>query len=495
MKTKLLALLLLAGMLFSAVACAKSKGGNKTISSEGDGTGTSVSDSETEQPPIIPEDLRFDGMSYVALCRMHNSFFEDEIFIEEDNARGDALNEALYTKMLLTEERFGITISKVEQADMYAMNDRIRTDIQSGDPSYNIIAHFVYHAPALALEGQLYNWYDVPYVSESLQRNSEWWPSSLVDMSTINDQLYFVSGDVAISALKTLNVLFMNKTVAADKNIEGIYDTVRNGDWTLDEFISTVTTVTEDLNGDSIYDDNDLYGFATHYFDHYFATFDIPIVKETSDGQLEMAVYTERFVDTYDKLYDLFHNYDAVYSPSKIMNDKSITAKLFMEDKLLFMGHLTHQADVLRDMKSEYNILPWPKYDDNQAEYQTVSHNNYSTFCVPISVGEEELEMVGAVTEYMAQKSYTEVTPVYKEVVLKYKYSTDDNNREMLDIVFDSIIFDFGITYSYVISDVGFLYRNIYKNSESISNLYYGNVDAYNIALVDIINKFSMMGD
>jgi len=45
----------------------------------------------------------------------------------------------------------------------------------------------------------------------------------------------------------------------------------------------------------------------------------------------------------------------------------------------------------------------------------------------------------------MTRDTYTEIVPLYKEVLLKTKYSRDAESSEMLDIIFSTIQFDPGI--------------------------------------------------
>ena len=53
--------------------------------------------------------------------------------------------------------------------------------------------------------------------------------------------------------------------------------------------------------------------------------------------------------------------------------------------------------------------------------------------------------MSGAIIEAMAAKSMYTLTPAYYDVQLKYRDSHDDESGEMLDIIIDSISFEFGL--------------------------------------------------
>ena len=107
---KIITAFLLLAVLISAVACVgqENEGDGETSESGAVPNGTAGT---TEADPILPDGLRFDGKSYVALCRMHNSYFEDEIVIEA--GENEPVSEAHYNRMLDVESRFGVTVGKV----------------------------------------------------------------------------------------------------------------------------------------------------------------------------------------------------------------------------------------------------------------------------------------------------------------------------------------------------------------------------------------------
>lgn len=54
-------------------------------------------------------------------------------------------------------------------------------------------------------------------------------------------------------------------------------------------------------------------------------------------------------------------------------------------------------------------------------------------------------ENVGLLLEAMSIHSHYNLLETYKEVMLKTKYSRDNESEDMLDIIFNSIWFEFGI--------------------------------------------------
>ena len=54
--------------------------------------------------------------------------------------------------------------------------------------------------------------------------------------------------------------ILFNKELHAQYNLENLYQMVYDGRWTLDQFAQLCKTVTEDMNQDSVMDQNDRYG-------------------------------------------------------------------------------------------------------------------------------------------------------------------------------------------------------------------------------------------
>ncbi|MBQ4137301.1 MAG: hypothetical protein IJD67_04240, partial [Clostridia bacterium] len=90
----------------------------------------------------------------------------------------------------------------------------------------------------------------------------------------------------------------------------------------------------------------------------------------------------------------------------------------------------------MREMSDDFGILPFPKWDEAQEEYITLSHNSATTVCIPISVDTEKAnEEVSAAIEALASESYRRVTIAYYETALKAAYNRDDQSAQMIDII------------------------------------------------------------
>ena len=70
----------------------------------------------------------------------------------------------------------------------------------------------------------------------------------------------------------------------------------------------------------------------------------------------------------------------------------------------------------------------------------------------------DDPEFVGIITEALAAESYKSVVPAYYDVVLKTKASRDEDSAEMIDLIRDTIIIDFGYIHSTALNTVGHLF-------------------------------------
>ena len=100
---------------------------------------------------------------------------------------------------------------------------------------------------------------------------------------------------------------------------------------------------------------------------------------------------SERTVDVYNKVVSMWKN-DAFYFGESMdeedytINTESANAQsAFMNDDLLFFGGQLRSTEQFRDMKGDFTIIPFPKYDEEQEDY--VSGNfGVCYFAIPLSV-------------------------------------------------------------------------------------------------------------
>ena len=121
-----------------------------------------------------------------------------------------------------------------------------------------------------------------------------------------------------------------------------------------------------------------------------------------------------------------------------------LTDTYFQDDQALFADHTFYSACLLRDMASDFGIIPFPKFDEAQERYGSVAEAGSRITTVPAVV--KDTELVGAVLEMMHYLSYRDVIPAYYETTLKQKVSRDSVSAQMLDLILENIYYDLGAT-------------------------------------------------
>jgi hypothetical protein len=95
-----------------------------------------------------------------------------------------------------------------------------------------------------------------------------------------------------------------------------------------------------------------------------------------------------------------------------------------------------------------FGILPAPKYDEIQDGYHSFVSTLYATsVAVPVSATDKEMSSI--ITQAMCEASTDTTKNAYFEVILKLRKIQDNESEEMLDIIFDSRVYDLGVAYAW----------------------------------------------
>ena len=116
---------------------------------------------------------------------------------------------------------------------------------------------------------------------------------------------------------------------------------------------------------------------------------------------------------------------------------------MFSEGKALFMDMSFFFIEELREMETDFGIIPYPKYDENQSSYAT-RLCYYMPTVVPITITGERLDRAGVMLEALAYEYASNVVPAYYEIALKTKAARDEESQGMLDIIFNNRVIDLG---------------------------------------------------
>ena len=305
------------------------------------------------------------------------------------------------------------------------------------------------------------------------------------------DTMYYLAGDLTITGIAGGQAIFFNKRMFEELNPnDDLYQLVWDGKWTVDAMYDYVAAAWEDTNSSGETDNGDIVGFnvgvldsaADGTMDSWVAAMGLRVTTNI-DGIPQLTFYNERSVAAFEKLQRLHGDNPGTLAGGSSANPDST----FSLGMALFNRSSLNSGSGLREMTDPYGVIPLPKYDEEQENYQTTSDNTVSLVVVLSSVPAEKAEVVGATLELMAANSYKKVTPAYYEIVLKSKYSNDPRDAEMYDFILGTYVYTFGFIYgSASIASIWNIFRNM---AGDFAQQYEANATKYETALETLIDK------
>ncbi len=476
---KRISLILSALFIFSVLlgACQNSSGGvNANLTSADTDAETTEADARNAIPDNLPA-TDFEGREF----RIYSST-ERETTFYADEQNADVVNDAIITAIGITEERFDVDIVNIDSGgDDVKHNEKIRTSINVGDDTFDVAENHDALSGGLAVQGLLLNLYKMP----NLDFSKPWWPSNAVESLTYRDQMYLASSNISYRGFQQTRVLFFNKNLMADRNMEEPYTYVFDGTWTLDKFISMTKDLYEDLNGNSKVDNEDLFGYVAKgpiycYLEQYHLT----PVQKTDDGELILGINNDRTVTLVGKMYDLLHG-----SAGGTIKDYSTTEKMFSSEHALFaFGEISDASLKYRYTEVNYGIVMQPKLDEAQEKYYAEYTDRF--FLFPVTT--KDINFSTIIFEAMSAEGYKKIFPAYYEIALKQKYTYDNESMRVLDIINDARVIDFSYVYC---NDINNMLNTLFFStpSKDFASLYAKNEKNLNKKLKEITKSYEKL--
>lgn len=423
-------------LCFAFVACDKKK------TSGGGAANLDIADSD--EPLELPE-IDFGGAEFRILSA-GNQAINDFDYQEESSL---PLDNAQYKRKLAVEEVYGVTITEdVETGYSSASSGKpgpgynaVNTAVASGSANYDLCLIAGYDVSQLASIGYL----DDMNAIGNIDLTKSWWDQNATNSLSINDVVFFTTGEITVSDNRAAFCLMFNKKLLNEYGLESPYDLVNDGKWTIENFGSLCKTVSEDLNSDGVYDQNDRYGLLV---------WDDSIVGMVNaagercctineNGKLELTFYNETTLDALTQYANIAYDKQYALTYQRYVSSAST---LWQNDQALFFTSLIGNMPSYREMESDFGILPYPKLNESQEKhYTTIAPYNSQFICVPLYVN--DLEMTGVITEALAFYGKHIVTPALYDVTLIGQSARDAESEEMLDIIFDNLVYDIGYYY------------------------------------------------
>lgn len=409
-------------------------------------TGAPETENQTEEGGLV---LNLPALDYNKQeITIHTRGDEDpikEIGLTED---GTALSSELYERTCMVEERLNVVLNASVQNSWSQYNTSInslRNSIQNGEGTFDLIAGWSCRIPVLASEGLFYNLNQFEYFDSS----EEWWSQSMVSSLTINDRMFFATGDISTSYMDGAFAVIFNQRLAWDYGYDysTFYDVVSAGEWTIDYLYSLTKDLYDDKNGNDSRDQGDIFGLLlkeSYNTQAFWSGSEICIIPNDGVNTPEISFDVERIQNVYDKVYNLIMNSEgAVLNTSTPIVDDVIA--YFSEGGSVFLLQTLGNLSSLTNMEDDYGVLPVPKYDEAQTSYHSHLHA-CTLWSVPMDA--KDPEMSAAVMTALGYYSNQYVVEPHYEKLLKTRYVKDTESGYMIDLIYDSIYMNFDSIYN-----------------------------------------------
>ena len=430
-------------------------------------TETETVDERILIPDNLPE-MTFEGRSYRLLQNESaNSGFKDCAFAED--LTGEGVNDAVYNRNVRIEDRFNVTIEDVSiPGDVM---DALAKTVNAGTSDYDTFYNGAVGTGMLVKNNYFINLNNLDYIDF----NQPWWNPSTANDLTVNDVCFLAIGDSVMSSIAYTYCVVYDKVAAENHQLEDPYEVVKDGRWTIDYVKKMAEQVAQDLDGNGTWDLNDYYGFAVTNgspANTFLWSFGLKIYTRQPNGEMKYTFFSERTIDCMNTLVDFYlGNHKGIRANKEVNAENDIST--FINQKTLFARASVDQLTQLGDYENEYGVIPYPKYDEMQEDYYSMSDGGHSAIGVPNSP--LDYDFVGIMIEAICAETYKTVTPAYLDVCLKTRYSSSPEDAEMIDLCVRNCVFDFGYIYD-AWNGVSFVPQTLVKSNKSDFASYYAKL-------------------
>lgn len=443
MKRSLSLILALLMMLSAFTSCSSASSGDAADTAVNSPAAEETSPAETE--PELSDDIEPMDFEQYSFTILTSSTTTQHTITAINEQNGDVLNEAMYNRTQQIAEKYNIIFNDDYIAgDSNAALDAFTNSQAAGDQAYDLAMLLERRAFALTNQGYFTDIGSLKYVN----LEKPYWFKGVNDTINFTDKTYLSYGAANLGMYDMTHVLCFNQKMIADLQLESPYNLVLEGTWTIDRMKTMGETAMLDVDGDGTWGENDIYGLvgATNALPmNFLAAARQRTIENHGDGNIENMLETNpKIEEIFTYVSDMCWQTGFWYTKTTDSNNYWRTESHFQEDRALFADHTFYSTISLRDMVSDFGIVPFPKYTEDQQEYGVMVEAGSRTMTVPANVANPDLS--GAVLETLHFLSHRDVMPAYYEVTLKQKVSRDSLSAQMFDIIRDSICYDLGMT-------------------------------------------------
>ncbi len=496
---RIISLLLVLVMLLSFAACQTTP---VDPVDTGDATDSTTPEETTtaDNADVQTGELYFNAADYIP----QEKFDGEEIYVWVDGAdtsydvpedryiEGDVVMDAVLERNQKLMDTYDVVFNWNMDWAGYRDQAALRQSILAGD-EYDLLAGPATYVNPQIVYGAFYDLANNEYIDLA----QPWWMQKANDTLKIFDKQYTATGYFDLMTIKRIDVMFFSGPMVLDYHLGDIYDVVKAGDWTWEKLLEYSEIVSEDVNQDGIYDENDKYGLSGRWdlWSAETATIGYQFVSLDENGDYVVTGVTDDLLEIHEKVYPFITESNQYFSRytygvhPRFPSDLNTTARqMFTNNQILFFHDqlgITSRDD-LREY-GEYGILPSPKYLEGQEDYGSASTAYVSGICTTTG----DLKISSIIYEALQLESYNIVRPAYIVNALSYKYLSDPQAVDMLNLIFKNVTTDW--SYNFGNAGVGTELCDSLATQKYLGSHFQKNKNAMEAKLKDFVNSINDM--
>lgn len=454
---------------------------------------------------FVYADSFFDGQSVVFYCSEYASspYNVVQFSYDEENA-GNVVNDAVLERNNRIEQDLGIKIvAKVLDGNNYGRTtDDLGTLVLGDSVDFDVVCESVDRMLAIAAEGIFQP------LNELIDITNPWWDTEAIESISIANKVYFVMGDAILSDGDHSYLTLYNKNLYAENgtltDMGNIYDIVRDGKFTFDTFY-TMSKAVAQPDTDGGWSFNSTYGCcaSTAVATVLLNGAGMALAEKTADGGVIFTIDGESEMRCFDEIYDILMEqgttvlaHNCIGMPGASVSSKygfGELGEIFSNGNALFYittcSTITNLKTSTQERDFDFGVVPIPKYTEDQEYYYSQINMYHSTVMgIPIS-NTENLEATKVAMEALGYYN-KDVINAYYVTTLQLQAVDEDDDAEMLDLIFSHLYYDIGTIYNW--GGIGDVYANcMYTSSKTLTSRWAAIESAAQAALNEDLELFA----
>lgn len=438
---------------------------SKTTSSssgESAGTTTSATESGTTVPGGSAEltgkekhpdfmDVNFGGKTFnFAVSKGWSGGWDNYEIYAEATGSDNLITEAIINRNAVVESLYNCKIRDTKTDDPSGL---LNNEVALGTSNYDFLMQLWYGVRESCMN----------IANLDIDLSHSWWNQEYIEAMSFDYNgkkvIHSLSGKFNLIMYDSIVSLFVDMDIydrarAAGKTNIDLYQSVRDGTWTIDTMITLMEAAMTDANGDQqlTFDGGDIFGYAAHpnilaQYGFIYGAGIKSVLKDENDAYVSMnstntdIAYINRVIDKAASVFKspAFGQIGELNTVKAVANGQALfntqwLIRLHSDEELINYG--------IDFSEKRISVIPFPKYSEEQEEYGTFICNRGYPLMVSKSITDAT-----ATAQFLEVFGYHSEMLLYPEYIkcIKTQCLCDDGAGEMLDIVLKSARCDYGI--------------------------------------------------